>query len=320
MGKPLVYIDQNVIGLILEGQLNLSKQSKLYWVYSKEHFAEIRRSTNVDRYLSILESIDAKLLDLELNSDWKITGAAQLIEHGTPIQHYKAYIEATGEVDSSDSLFDPFQVWVNGGGDEGPLKELPEKLSEQVLALLKDLPVENDLLCSKLENLKPEFSNVIEQMIEQGNDISKTRMAMGDGNGAIGGIYGENQLQQIWEIIGPVCPGISCDQFFGFDPISKQGYESWPVYLGIIGCCAVMDIVGFQAEKKCRRIEKLPNVRSDANHIAMGAFCSAILSEDRRLIKRAKAIYAYKGIGTTPLLIEKQASKSMQPITNVPAD
>ena len=44
--------------------------------------------------------------------------------------------------------------------------------------------------------------------------------------------------------------GVSCDQFFGFDPVDKQGYELWPLYLGIIGCNAVMDILGFQAEKK----------------------------------------------------------------------
>jgi hypothetical protein len=66
-----------------------------------------------------------------------------------------------------------------------------------------------------------------------------------------------------------------------------------------------MDMIGFQAEgKKSRKIEKLPNVRSDVSHIAMGAFCSAILSRDKRLIKRANAIYEYKNIGTAALLID----------------
>ncbi len=308
MSKPLVYIDQNIIGLQLEGRLNLTKRSELYWVYSKEHFAEIRRSSNAKQYLSELEKIEAKLLDLELNSDWKITGAVNLIEHGTPTQHYEAYIDAIGEVNFSDNLFDPFQVWVNGGGDEGPLKELPDRLAEQVLALTSDLPLNDNDLVERLDTLKPEFSNVIEQMVEQGNDIKKTREALGDGKGAVGGISGENQLQQIWDIIGSACAGINCDQFFGFDPIDKQGYELWPVYLGIVGCCAVMDIVGFQAEKKCRKLEKIPNVRSDSTHIAMGAFCSAILSEDKRLIKRAKAIYEYKGIGTSALLLKMLAN------------
>ncbi len=114
--------------------------------------------------------------------------------------------------------------------------------------------------------------------------------------------------------------GMNCDQFFGFAPIDNQGYELWPVYLGIVGCNAVMDILGFQAEKKCRKISKIHNVRSDAGHIGMGAYCSAILSEDKRLVKRAKAIYEYKNIVTSSILIEKDAKKSIQPTANVSAD
>lgn len=303
MSRHLVYIDQNVIGLHLEGKLRLSKLPELYWVYSKEHFAEIRRSSSVKQYLSALEEIDAKLLDLELNSDWKISGNARLIEHGKPTQHYGAYIEATGETDSCVNLFDPFIAWVNGGSDEGPFKELPDCLADQVLTLTKDLPLDSEFVLGALNALKPKFTDMIEQMLEQGNNITKTRKAFGGGKGAVGAISGENQLQQIWNIIGPACPGISCEQFFGFDPVDKQGYETWPTYLSIVGCCAVMDIVGFQAEKKCRKLDKIPNVRSDANHIAMGAFCSAILSEDKRLVRRAKAIYEYKGISTVPLLV-----------------
>jgi hypothetical protein len=75
-----------------------------------------------------------------------------------------------------------------------------------------------------------------------------------------------------------------------------------------------MDFVGFQAEKKCRKIDKIPNIRSDAEHIAMGAFCTAILSEDKRQIRRAKAIYEYKGINTLPILIERTANPSLKPL------
>jgi hypothetical protein len=270
-------------------------------VYSKEHFAEIERSPNPDQYLSVLSEIDAKLLELQLGTDWRITGVAKIID-GTPEQHYDAYIEATA-TPISENLFDPFLAWVNGGRDEGPFNELPERLAEQVLMLIEDLPFDVGTVSDALNVLTPEFKKMLEIMLSHGNDITKTRKAFGDGKGAVGSVRGENQLQQIWEIIGPACAGVTCDQFFGFDPIDKQGYENWPVYLGIVGCCAVMDIVGFQAEQKCRKLDKIPNIRSDANHIAMGAYCSAILSEDKRLIQRAKAIYQYKGIGTVPLLV-----------------
>lgn len=84
------------------------------------------------------------------------------------------------------------------------------------------------------------------------------------------------------------------------------------MFLGIAGCCAVLDIIGFQAEKKSRDIEKLPNVRSDAVHIGMGAYCAALLTADRRLARRAKAIYEYKKLGTVALIMEVAEPKATQ--------
>jgi hypothetical protein len=303
MKKRLAYIDQNVVGMLAHGEISLPRLPELCWVYSKEHFAEMRRSSDPKPFLSALESIEAKLLDTELNSNWRISGRAQLIEHGGVAQHYASYLEAIQGYDSYATLFDPFLAWINGGSDEGPFKELPDRLAESTLRLLKDQPMALDFN-GALSVITDGLSGMIGQMVERGNDITKTRKALGAGKGVAGSITGDNQLLRIWEIIGPVCSGTTCDQFFGFDPIDKQGYDEWPLYLGVVGCCAVMDIIGFQAEKKCRKLEKIPNVRSDANHIAMGAFCSAIVSHDKRLIGRARAIYDYKSIATIPLLIE----------------
>lgn len=314
MSIPLVYIDQNIIGLQLQGHMNLSKREDMIWVYSKEHFAEMSRSNAPEKYLGVLNEIGAKMLDLILDENWKITGKARLIEHGTPFEHYQDYIEAKGDVEFDETIFDPFQVWVNGGGDEGPLKELSDNFADQILQLTCDLPYDTSEMTDKVEAIKPEFDSMVDSLISNGNDISKTRAAFGDEKGTIGGVSGDHQIKQIWEIIYPTMNGadISCDQFFGFDPIEKQGYKLWPTYLGIIGCNAVMDILGFQAEKKCRKINKIHNVRSDAGHIAMGAFCSAILSEDKRFVKRAKAIYEYRNIGTSSILVERRANKSIQ--------
>ncbi|MDH5633208.1 MAG: hypothetical protein OEZ10_09500 [Gammaproteobacteria bacterium] len=322
MSKPLIYIDQNIIGLQLQGIINLSKRDDVIWVYSKEHFAEIRRSNEPEKYLSVLDAIDAKLLDIVLDENWKITGEARLIENGTPYEHYDSYIEETGDVDVDDTIFDPFQVWVNGGGDEGPLKDLSEKFAQQILKLTSDLPFDTTEMTDKVMHIKPEFDSMVDEMISNGNDIHKTRSAFGDEKGAIGSVSGEKQIEKIWEIISPTMQGadISCDHFFGFDPIENQGYEIWPIYLGIIGCNSMLDILGFQAEKKCRKLNKIHNVRSDAGHIAMGAYCSAIISEDKRLVKRAKAIYEYKKIGTSPILVTREANKPIQPTADASAD
>lgn len=301
MSKPLIYIDQNMIGFQLDGVVDLSRLKDVYWVYSKEHFAEIGRSESPEKYLGALGSIDAKLLDIK-TEDFKLTGEASLVHVGTPEEHYASYLEAVGDVPFDDGIFDPLQAWGNGGGNAEILRALPEKYSAQLKAL-------NDLIPMELQR-SPEvspnfdFSEMIEQMISGGNDIERTRTILGGGKGRFGSIEGDNQLLQIWEIIGPMCSPVTSEQFFGFEPFHSFGYEKAPLYLGIASCCAVLDVLGFYAEKKARRPERLANVRSDASHIGMAAYCSALLTADRRLAKRAKAIYQYKKIGTITLILE----------------
>lgn len=68
----------------------------------------------------------------------------------------------------------------------------------------------------------------------------------------------------------------------------------------------------FSSRNEVQKIIRIHNIRSDVDHIGMGAYCSAILSGDRGLVERAKAIYQYKNIGTSPVLIEKTVNKSNQ--------
>jgi len=304
MTKKLVYIDQNIVGHQLSGSLKLVPEQDLTWVYSNEHFSEIRRSSNASKYLNELERMDAKLLELELDADWKITGVAKLNEHRTPTQHYEAYLDAINDIELDDNLFNPLLAWINGGGDEASLNQLSNKLIEEVSSLTKDFPISDNNFNEQICRIKPDFDSMVEQVKTQGNNINNTRDAFGIGKGAVGHISGNNQIMKIWELIKATNEfDVTCDQFFGFDRTIE---EKTSIFQGIVGCCAVFDIIGFQSEKKIRKIDKLPNIQSDAGHIAMGAYCSAILSEDKRLIKRAKAIYQYKGIGTTPILIGRR--------------
>jgi hypothetical protein len=309
MSKPLIYVDQNVLGLQLAGAINLARLTDVQWVYSTEHFAEIRRSTSPEKYLQALKDINAKRLELKLEN-WKITGEARLIDVINPNDHYAGYLEALGDVDFDEGLYDPLLVWINGGGNQELLKSVPQRFSAQLQALNSQLPAEFPPLQSEVSGSR--FGEMLEQMIVQGNDILKTRAAFGGENGRFGSIVGQNQLQQIWEIVRPACTNVTSDQFFGFEPPSKLENNSLPLFLGIGCCCAILDIIGFQAEKKTRDIEKLPNVRSDAGHIGMGAYCTALLTADRRLAKRAKAIYEYKNIGTVALIMEVSGSRSTQ--------
>lgn len=138
---PLVYIDQNIISLQLEGKIDLSRvNEKAQLVYSTEHFAEIKRSNNPIPFLQTLDRLSARLLELEIKQ-WSLTGNAVLLAEAPAEEHYNRYLEAINNTGWDDSLFHPFLSWVCGGDTEALLRHMPEKFFNQLERLIENLPI-----------------------------------------------------------------------------------------------------------------------------------------------------------------------------------
>lgn len=301
MTTPLVYLDQNIISLQSSGKVDLSRQTTVQMVYSKEHFAEISRSNTPAPFLQALDELSAKLLDLEMEN-WSLTGKATLIEDGTAEQHYQKYLGATNDVTFDNTLFNPMLAWICGGGNEDLLRSVPEKIFTQLQNLLEQLP--NGMTPQLSVAMQAELEEMIESVIKNGNDIDHIRHHLGVGKGAAGDITGSNPLGLLWEKISPSLPDTTAEQIFGFAPVANE--QSPPLtWFGIIRCCTILDILGYKAEgKKTRNPDKIPNVLSDATHIATGAYCSAIISHDKRLVARANAIYRFLSIDTQAVYLK----------------
>ena len=91
---------------------------------------------------------------------------------------------------------------------------------------------------------------------------------------------------------------MTADQYFGFDPVDKQGYKEWPIFLGIVGCHTMLNVLGFRPDGGLTKPSDIPGILSDGSHIAHAAYCQGLLSRDQKLIAKARAIYRYKNIGT----------------------
>lgn len=302
MKQNLIYIDQNVVGLVAENSISIPNSEAICWVYSSEHFREIQRSEDPSRYLDALDKLKARQLDLILDHQWKITGNAYVKDEPSARKNYSDFINVSGDIEVAESSLDPLLAWINGGGSDDTLAELPKKMAHQFFELTDSINQPD--LNAKATAANEGMSATLVEMLRHGNDIERTRDALGLGKGRAGSFLPEKALLDIWELIKGTYEGLTSDQFYGFSPQPWQDEESIPIYLGIIGCCSVLDIIGFQSEKKIRRIDKVPNVKSDAGHIAMGAFCTGILSRDRRLINRAKAIYSYRNLSTQVIPLE----------------
>jgi len=128
--------------------------------------------------------------------------------------------------------------------------------------------------------------------------------------GNIGNPKTDNPIEEIWAIISAKIQGVTADQFFGFDPHSKQGYSTRPLYLGIVSCYTMLNMLGYKKDKNFPKEGSFPNTFCDAKHVAHSAFCQALISEDVRLCQKAKAIYKYKNIATEVVPLKFIQSKN----------
>lgn len=120
-------------------------------------------------------------------------------------------------------------------------------------------------------------------------------------------ISGDNILKQIWEKaknspIGEQCGDI--DSFFGFSARYYEEKKEIPLREGIIKCYCILELLGFHPDKKFRNPSKIKNSFSDAQHIAMAAGCAVLVTHDKKLAKKAHAIYEYKKINTLVHLLK----------------
>jgi len=68
-------------------------------------------------------------------------------------------------------------------------------------------------------------------------------------------LVGSRPALAIWKLLKDKSPGLSADQFYGFDPIDKQGYETWPLFLGVAGCHTVLNFIGFRPDEGLAKVE-----------------------------------------------------------------
>jgi len=292
-----VYLDQNIVGYFYDGLLSVPERNDIQWVYSSEHFSEIARG-NATEFLSVFEKLKARQIYLVHDNDFKITGNVRLHEYLSPYELYERHIETINQVPFDQSPMLELLARMYGANNFESACSVPDKLDEQIRLILEGLPIENVIL-SKWEKARADLTKTINEHLVNGRTLEEMRAPIGLSKGRASNLQErENPIVELWQLVGAKAAGITCDQLFGFDPIDKQGYKTWPLYLGIVGCHAILNAFGYRPDKNLSVPAALAGVVSDGSHIGYGAFCNAVISEDSRFCSKASAIYRYKNIAT----------------------
>ncbi len=301
-----IYLDHNILDDISKDRLSLKPSDKCIWIYSNENLAEIRRSGD-DRFLDVLKDIDARLIELVLDNQFRITNEANIHPSNNPYEVYNNYVETVGLSDDG-ILFHDFIGRLFGADNKNEIVSLPDRFEQVIEELLEPDGLYSTEIKDTVGKVSSDLRILVEGDLQNIGSLENSRSAIGthDGRASQTEKY-DNPLKILWDKIRvEFTHKISSDQFYGFNPIDKQGYDEWPMYLGIVGCHMVLNFIGYRPDKGLFRLDDLSRILSDGAHIAFGAYCHGLLSQDKRLRAKANAIYKYQNIPTVLLSWQKR--------------
>lgn len=310
-----VYVDQSVLGLARSGEIELTPNDAFDWVYSNEHFTEAYRggATLANELLDVLGRAKARKIDIELDQDWKITDTASVLGFQNPHDLYQQFLENIDDPSGALSLFHPLQAYLHGNSAALEPTKFAESFSTTMHSLISD--VEGALLQPEhlqgiglaISSTAASLAEALESVAPELRPIAETRRQyttrqLSDLDSADSPI-----VDQIWTLIGDSLSGIKKDSLFGkFQPTSNNEQKN-SVFLGILQCYSVLNLVGYMPDHKMAHPRKIPGINSDATHVGYGAFCAVFASGDRRQCLKAQAAYEYFGCHTQVWNLRREA-------------
>lgn len=293
-----IYLDHNILDALSKDRLVLQVPDDTVWVFSSENFNEIKRSNDM-RFLDVLKNLKARMLEVEFDQRFMMTGRALLNEYRDPHELYSEWVACTKEVriDEGLKLQMEFMARLAGANNHDEIIHHPDRLKDFLNYLLSGSDLMRNELESQIENVINDIKLITNGSIQAIGSLDVTREALGVGKSKVNNVACQsNTLELIWQLISDEFNGMTIEQFYGFEPLNKLGYDNWPIYLGVVSCHTVLNFIGYHPDKGLSKIGNIPGISSDANYTAMGIFCDAILSSDRRFCAKARAIYQYLGM------------------------
>lgn len=334
-GKPLVYLDQNILDRFLDCRANnfdffVGFKDRVQVVYSDSTFQEIYRSglgdkKYSDNFLKLLEDLNAYYLKPVLDESFKFTGEMK-VHSGSVINHYNEYIS---ESMTYDYIMNPLQrnIFALYGGIQDYDTMADEQIKAQYKILdfldeqIKNLKNENvdhplfDLFImqkeNELYNMKtqmPYFEKTVKTNVEslrQANSETDAhlafRSALKINIDQINKIEYPNTLIKIWNMLktdNDSLRELELDDFLNIKSCRFNFEKIHAIY-------TYLNLCGFRPEKKVKNKKKFVSAQTDISHVAFASYCDFFITNDERLFDKSKVIYEYLKINTEVLDIAK---------------
>lgn len=294
-----IYIDQNIIQYAYEGTLTIETCDDVCFVYSNEHFNELSRYED-ERFFDILRRIKARKLVLNLDNYFDNIDDAIILDYQDPKILYERYQETIKGNNNPTNIFLSLQPYFMGNINTIE----PQSINSEFVNSLKGIidnpsmseffpqgfqETYNEIIEDIGENLEKQLSNSKDEILpleRQRKQITKKDLS--DLNVEDGLI-----IDQIWSLVKDKFTYVDKDQLFGKKPLPFLPTKKMAPFFSAVQCHTMLNALGYWPDKGLTKLSKVYGINSDASHIGHSLFCSGIMSADKRLCKKADAIFQY---------------------------
>ncbi|WP_232923445.1 hypothetical protein [Pseudomonas synxantha] len=328
-GKPLAYIDQNVLDLVVKNvdwDFFQRLMDHFQVVYSDDTLREIKRSGSPEKFLDALVSLDAAHFKIHVTDKFEVTDEFR-ISHLSPHGAYANFCLIDPVYDMMLAATRQTTLKMFGGRKESDFEDID---AEQLEAFNELMGYITEQLNS-IDEISQEQRNVVEQYqaaltsqykevlsissdqmrqhvanAREWSGVRDYREATGAGPVELNNIKPPNVIEKIWAMYqnldGYKGQGFTIEQFLG---ISTSPIYARDMFLHekVTAIYNLLNFIGYHQDSKLTKEARHIAATSDAAHAAISASVSLILSCDRVFIKKVEAIYEHLQVNTTVGLV-----------------
>jgi hypothetical protein len=330
IGKPTVYLDQNILDLFVDNGLdkfgeNLSDKFQI--VYSDETLKEIRRSKGYeDKFLNVLSALKAFHLKIVLTqSDFRPTGNATITDRDV-FEAFSEYCENDSEYAYVEDALNQWLYKFSGGRkgetfhdifaeQKGAFSKLTDSINQNAADLPQDV---TGLLFEHTKGLDEQFSGILSDLESKMNEgiadqenwegAKQYREDTGIGPKQLNNIQEPKVLEQIWQLHADKRadddPILDINKFYNINTNPLDSEQPYFKYQVVTGLYNMLNTIGYYPDSKMHKEKRFVAALSDNSHASIAAFCDVLLSRDEAFIKKVRAVYEYLEISTAACLVE----------------
>lgn len=321
-----VHIDHNIIDFIHknpESRLDKTLKEKYQVIFTDENLSEIERCGNQsDDYAEILSRLCPLYLEICFNDDNIPNDEAMLREY--PVAgSLKIRRERVPSIDEiKTKIMQPLLKILGGRPGEGAEKIFEEQrvAMHQIAHYVGNDISEKEIKSSdvaelarlEVEKLKEKYDEDINTRMDEAkkligadhtyDGLKSLRAEIKVEPKILNNIKGGKVIQKIWEKAKDsdyvTKNGMTLERLFGIEKGFHNFDQELPIYYKAYVMYLMLNVIGFHQDEGILKTNRFISASSDSYHVANAIFADQLLSMDKKLCAKARAVYEYLGIGT----------------------